>query len=211
MGPWAPGPMGPGRWKLWTVGIGLSSPGPLGSCGLLVLDCPVPDLNYVGLRPPCVILGWAPEGAQPKITLNVGLRPPFAPAARFPVGPYLAPPRNLPLGELLDTSFGAVRSPISPFFKFGPNCARRATPSGVEPGLGRQEMATQFFPQEKPAWEKRGLEPRGLCASEIPWNPLKSWKVQTIRLWAPDPGGLRRFFAQKNSNPQIWTCRRGQI
>ena len=59
-------------------------PGPLGSCGLLVLDCPVPDLNYVGLRPPCVILGWAPEGAQPKITLNVGLRPPFAPAARFP-------------------------------------------------------------------------------------------------------------------------------
>ena len=71
-------------WKLWTVGIGLSGPGPLGSCGLLVLDCPVPDLNYVGLRPPCVILGWAPEGAQPKITLNVGLRPPFAPAARFP-------------------------------------------------------------------------------------------------------------------------------
>ena len=69
---------------LRTVGMGLSGPGPLGSCGLLVLDCPVPDLNYVGLRPPCVILGWAPEGAQPKITLNVGLLPPFAPAAQFP-------------------------------------------------------------------------------------------------------------------------------
>ena len=61
-----------------------------------------------------MILGWAPEGAQPKITLNVGLRPPFAPAARFPVGPYLAPARNLPLGELIDTSFGAVRGPIRP-------------------------------------------------------------------------------------------------
>ena len=106
---------------LRTVGMGLSGPGPLGSCGLLVLDCPVPDLNYVGLRPPCVILGWAPEGAQPKITLNVGLRPPFAPAARFPVGPYLAPPRNLPLGELIGTSFGAVRGPIRPFWKIQSN------------------------------------------------------------------------------------------
>ena len=29
-------------------------------------------------------------------------------------GPYLAPPRNLPLGELIDTSFGLVRGPIRP-------------------------------------------------------------------------------------------------
>ena len=104
-----------------------------------------PSLNYVGLRPPCVILGWAPEGAQPQITLNVGLRPPFAPAARFPVGPYLAPARNLPLGELIDTSFGAVRGPIRPFLKIGPTRVGRAKPLGIEPGFGRRGRAGGFF------------------------------------------------------------------
>ena len=59
------------------IGMGPSSVRPL-------LNQAWMDLNYVGLRPPCVILGWAPEGTQPKITLNVGLRPPFTPAARFP-------------------------------------------------------------------------------------------------------------------------------
>ena len=101
---------------------------------------------------------------------------------------------------------------MRPFFKFGQTCTRRAAPLGIEPGLGPRVTrpwapgnAAQLFPWEKPAWERRGLEPRGLCASEIlwnPWNPLKSWKVRTIRLWAPDPGGLRRFFPQKNSDPQ---------
>ena len=32
-------------------------------------------------------------------------------------GPYLASPENLLLGELLGTSFGAVRVPIRPFLK----------------------------------------------------------------------------------------------
>ena len=37
-------------------------------------------------------------------------------------GPYLASPGNLPLGELIGTSFGAVRGPIRPFLilKIGP-------------------------------------------------------------------------------------------
>ena len=35
-------------------------------------------------------------------------------------GPYLASPENLLLGELLGTSFGAVRGPIRPFWKSNP-------------------------------------------------------------------------------------------
>ena len=80
------------------------------------------DLNYVGLRPPCVILGWAPETAQPKITFKVGLRPRADPelGARaqqiitFGIfhevlgGPYLASPGNLLLRELVDISLGAI-------------------------------------------------------------------------------------------------------
>ena len=68
----------------------------------------------------------------------------------------MAPPRNLLLGELIGTSFGAVRGPIRPFLKIGPTCVRRVKPLGIEPGLGRRETrpwaprnGSRLFPPEK--------------------------------------------------------------
>ena len=78
---------------------------------------------------------WA-QGPGP----GPGPGPDFWICSGAPGGPYLASPRNLPLGELIGTSFGAVRGPIRPFLKIGPTCVRRVKPLGIEPGLGRQEQ-----------------------------------------------------------------------
>ena len=117
--------------KLWIVGIGLfQSPKYLEVADCWYWTVQSPDLNYVGLRPSasCGSMPWAPEGAQGIDPQYVGLRPPFAPAARFPVGPYLAPAQNLPLGELIDTSFGAVRVPIRSIREILPNPIQSKNP-----------------------------------------------------------------------------------
>ena len=57
-----------------------------------------------------------------------------------PGGPYLASARNLPLGEIIGTSFGTMRGPIRPFLKIGPTRVRHVKPpcnrTIMEPGLG---------------------------------------------------------------------------
>ena len=46
----------------WAQGLSCSRQGPMGASWM--------DLNCVGLQAPCVFLGWAPEGAEPKIILS---------------------------------------------------------------------------------------------------------------------------------------------
>ena len=103
--------------------------------------------------------------------------------------------------------------PNQAIFQIRPNLRQARNTLGIEPGLGRRKTrpwapgnGSRLFPQEKPAWERRGLAPRGLCASEIFWNhrnPLKTWKVWAIRLWASDPGGLWLFFSRKTATPKM--------
>ena len=143
-----------------------------------------------------------------------------------PGGSYLAPARNLPLGELIGTSFGAVRGPIRPFFKIGP---RRATPLGIEPGLGHRKSrlwAPGHQALSAGKWLKAfsaGKTGMGKTWTRTTWalcvrNLLESFKSfeilgsldhMTLGFRPKWPPAV--CFSRKTTPLKIWTGRPGQI
>ena len=151
-GPWAQGPWGMGPWAMapWAHGPGAHGPmgpgpGPRAGAG--------PGFFDFLWGPGRVIFGSGSKFAARGATRHViwSRERPNQPI--FQNRPNLRQARNT-LGNR--TRPGVPRNKALGAGKLGP---------------GRREMAQGFFPQGKPALERRGLEPRGLCASEMFWNP----------------------------------------